>query len=86
MKASTKIVWLGYGAVVFSIVWGLPGLVCGLYALRLAKHTTATTPLLDPRTRRDVRGGTLLARVGIVLSAIVIAMVIYSWISNAIIF
>lgn len=83
MKASTKIVWLGYGSVVLSIVWGLPGLVCGLYALRLAKATPASTSD-DPRTRRDVRGGTLLARAGIVLSGIVIAMVVYSWISNAI--
>jgi len=84
MKASSKVVWLGYGSVVFSIVWGLPGLVCGLYALRLAKQTTASSPTPDPRTRRDVRGGTLLARVGIVLSGIVIAMVLYSWISNAV--
>lgn len=84
MKASTKIVWLGYGSVVFSIVWGLPGLACGLYALRLAKQTTAAAPLVDARTRRDVRGGMLLARIGIVLSSIVIALVIYSWISNAI--
>ncbi len=84
MKASTKIVWLGYGSVVLSIVWGLPGLACGLYALRLAKATSDTSIPVDPRTRRDVRGGTLLARAGIVLSGIVIAMVLYSWISNAI--
>ncbi|MBS1560727.1 MAG: hypothetical protein JSS89_03915 [Bacteroidetes bacterium] len=84
MKPSTKIVWLGYGSVVLSIVWGLPGLACGLYALRLAKATTAAPTPIDPRTRRDIRGGTLLARAGIVLSGIVIAMVLYSWISNAI--
>ncbi|MBU3741360.1 MAG: hypothetical protein FGM24_03630 [Candidatus Kapabacteria bacterium] len=83
MKSHTKVVWLGYASIAFSIVWGLPGLLCAVYARRVA----AAIPLSDAapdRVRRDVRGGLLLARVGMVLSIIVIAVVLWSIISTLI--
>lgn len=82
MRTATKIVWLGYASIFLSIVWGVLGLACGVYALRLRRSVDPST--VDARTRRDLTGGTLLARVGIVMSSIVIVVVIYSWISTLI--
>lgn len=83
MKTTTKIVWLGYASIAFSIVWGVPGLICAWYALRLADAipVDATTP---SAVRRDVRGGRLLARVGGLLSILVIIVVLWSILSTMI--
>lgn len=83
MKPHTKVVWLGYASIAFSIVWGIPGVLCAVYARRIA----AAIPLTDDapdRIRRDVRGGLILARIGMVLSIIVIAVVLWSIISTSI--
>lgn len=83
MKTTTKIVWLGYASIAFSIVWGVPGLICAWYTLRLADTipVDATTP---SAVRRDVRGGRLLARVGGSLSILVIIVVLWSILSTMI--
>jgi hypothetical protein len=83
MRTSAKIVWLGYASIAFSIVWGVPGLACAWYALRLSRTIPidATTPA---SVRRDVRGGRLLARVGASLSILVILVVLWSIISTLI--
>jgi hypothetical protein len=75
MRTHTKVVWLGYASIVFSIVWGVPGLLCGLAALRLARTVNAS--VAPANVRRDVRGGRLLAYVGSALSSIVIAVVLW---------
>jgi len=80
MKIHTRIVWLAYASIVLSAVWGLPGLLSGLYVLRLAKHIDLSAAA--PNVRRDVRGGRMLAYVGIALSSIVIFLIIWSWITT----
>lgn len=81
MKTSSRIVWLGYASIVLSLVWGVPGLVAALYALRMGRGIDVGTA--GAVVRRDVRGGMVLARIGLVLSAVVIVMVCWSWISTA---
>lgn len=78
-------VWLGYASIVLSIVWGVPGLVCGMQVLRMAR-LQPTGDSIDPRERRDLKGAVLLARIGIVLSGIVILLIVWSWISTWIAF
>jgi hypothetical protein len=80
MKQHTKVVWLGYASIVFSIVWGVPGLACGVAALRIARGV----PLdgAPAHVRRDIRGGRLLAYIGCTLSSIVLAMVMWIAIST----
>lgn len=80
MRTHTKVVWLGYASIAFSIVWGLPGLACGVWALRLARGISLAGAA--PNVRRDVRGGRLLAYLGCTLSTIVIAMVLWIFVSG----
>lgn len=78
-------VWLGYASIVLSIVWGVPGLVCGMQVLRMAR-LQPTGDSIDPGERRELKGAVLLARIGIVLSGIVILLIVWSWISTWIAF
>lgn len=80
LKIHTRIVWLAYLSIVLSMVWGVPGLLLGLYVLRSAKGVDLATAA--PKVRRDVRGGRIIALVGITLSAIVILLIIWSWITT----
>jgi len=73
MKAHTKVVWLGYASIVFSIVWGVPGLALAWYALRLGKNIPIAHA--SANVRRDVRGGIVLARIGFALSTLVVVMI-----------
>ena len=83
MQNHTKVVWLGYASIAFSIVWGIPGLVCSWYARRLAR-TVSVSDATPDRVRRDLRGGLLLATIGTVLSSIVLAVVLWSMVSTLI--
>lgn len=82
MRQSSRIVWLGYASIALSIVWGA-GVLPAWYALRLARRMT-DDQLSHRPTRRDVRGGKLLATVGMTLSIIVVLAVLWSLISTAI--
>jgi len=83
MKPHIKVVWLGYASIALSIVWGVPGLLCAWYARR----TAAAIPIADAlpdRVRRDIRGGLILARLGMILSTIVLVVTLWSMISTII--
>ena len=80
MRLHTRIVWLAYLSIVLSMVWGVPGLLLGWYVLRLARGVDLSTA--TPKVRRDVRGGRVIAYIGIALSAIVILLVLWSWITT----
>lgn len=78
MALHKRIVWLGYASVLFSIVWGIPSLLCTWYAHRLARAVNVTEH--SPREiRRDVRGGLVLANIGATLGTIVLIVAIWSW-------
>ncbi|MCX6141555.1 MAG: hypothetical protein NTX15_12170 [Candidatus Kapabacteria bacterium] len=80
MKRHTRVVWLGYASVVLAIVWGI-GIVPALYAIRTAKaHPLGAGA--DPRIQRDLRGGLLIARAGLVLNIVVLAVIVWSLIST----
>lgn len=75
MKAHTKVVWLGYASLVLAIVWGI-GLVPALLAIRIAK-AQSIGPATEPHIRRDLRGGVLLARAGLVVNGLVLAVILW---------
>lgn len=81
MQVSTKIVLLGYASIALSVVWGLPGLACAVYGLRLARSVrlSSATPR---KVARDVRGGKVLAWIGMAMSVTVIAVVAWSLVST----
>lgn len=83
MKLHTKVVWLGYASIALSIVWGVPGLLCAWYARRTAAGIPISDALPD-RVRRDIRGGLILARLGMILSTIVLVVTLWSMISTII--
>lgn len=83
MKPHTKVVWLGYASIALSIVWGAPGLLCAWYARRTAAAIPISDALPD-RVRRDIRGGMILARLGMILSTIVLVVTLWSVISTII--
>ena len=80
MKPHTRVVWLGYASIVLSIVWGV-GIVPALYAIKIAKaqHVGVGT---SPEIKRDLRGGMLLARAGLVLNATILAVIVWSLITT----
>lgn len=80
MKPHTRVVWLAYASVVLAIVWGI-GIVPALYAIKIAR----THPLgdgVDPHIQRDLRGGLLIARAGLVLNIVVLAVIVWSLITT----
>lgn len=83
MKPHTKVVWLGYASIALSIVWGVPGLLCAWYARRMAT-AIPISDVLPERVRRDIRGGLILARIGMILSTIVLVVTLWSVISTLI--
>lgn len=78
-----RMLLFAYASVFLSIVWGIPGLVMGLLALRdakiLANRSTGENRAV---LQRDVRGSRMIAWTGIALSAIVLFVVLISLISN----
>lgn len=70
-------VYLAFASIFFSIVWGI-GIVPAVYVLRRTKNLRET----DPRKRRDLRGARLLARGGLILNMIMIALIVWSMIST----
>jgi hypothetical protein len=77
MRSSTKVVWLGYASIALAFVWGV-GIVPAIMARRIARSSVGTTP----REVSDLRGGRLLATIGLGLNILVIAMVIWIQIST----
>ncbi|MBC8125436.1 MAG: hypothetical protein H7X70_06845 [Candidatus Kapabacteria bacterium] len=75
MKPHTRVVWLGYASIVLSIVWGV-GLVPAIYAMKIAKANPVGVGT-SPEIRRDLRGGMLLARAGLVLNCVVLAVIVW---------
>ncbi len=75
MRTHTKVVWLGYASLALAIVWGI-GLVPAIMALRLAA-SEPVGPATERHVRRDLRGGALLARAGLVLNGLVLAVIIW---------
>ncbi len=80
MKVHTRIVWLAYLSIVLSMVWGVPGLLLGWYVVRTARNIDLSSAA--PNVRRDVRGARNIAYVGVTLSAIVVVLVLWSWITT----
>ncbi len=80
MKSHTKVVWLGYASIVLSPVWGV-GIVAAVSALRIARANPLGVAT-DRRIQRDLRGGLLLARAGLVLNIIVLAMICWMFLST----
>lgn len=80
MKQHTKVVWLGYASVFFSIVWGI-GLVAAIVARRIDRQLQGVGTL-SAVVQRDLRGGRFLYRLGFVLNYIVIATIIWIFIST----
>ena len=80
MRLHTRLIWLAYLSIVLSMVWGVPGLLLGWYVVRTAR----TFDLLSapPNVRRDVRGARIIAYVGVTLSAIVVVLVLWSWVTT----
>ncbi len=75
MKPHNRVVWLGYASIVLSIVWGV-GIVPAFYAIKIAKaHPVGVGT--SPEIKRDLRGGMLLARAGLVLNCIVLAVTVW---------
>lgn len=73
-------VWLGYAAVILTIVWGV-GIVPAILIVRAA----AASPLpadAPSHVRRDYRGGLLLARIGLVSNGIALAFILWMLIST----
>jgi hypothetical protein len=61
----------------------VPGLLCAWYARRTAAAIPISDALPD-RVRRDIRGGMILARLGMILSTIVLVVTLWSVISTII--
>lgn len=80
MKLHTRVVWLGYASIVLALVWGV-GLLPALWAMSMAKRMNVSLGT-DPRIRRDLRGGLLLARAGLILNAIVLAVIAWSLVTT----
>jgi hypothetical protein len=77
MSSSTKVVWLGYASIALAFIWGV-GIVPAVMARHIARSSVGTTP----REVSDLRGGRLLATIGLGLNILVIAMVIWIQIST----
>lgn len=79
MRCSTKVVWLGYASIAFAFIWGV-GIVPAIVARRMATEALPLTT--QPRELSDLRGGRLLATIGLGLNILVIAMLIWIQIST----
>jgi len=79
MRSSTKVVWLGYASIAMAFIWGV-GIVPAIVARRMA--TEALPLATQPRELSDLRGGRLLATIGLGLNILVIAMLIWIQIST----
>lgn len=77
MRSSTKVVWLGYASIALSFIWGT-GIVPAIMARRIARTAVGTTP----REVSDLRGGSLLATIGLWLNVLVLGVIIWSMIST----
>jgi hypothetical protein len=84
MRKATTVYVLGFASIFLAPVWGA-GLVAGWYALRIAAAEQHSDRWNDERVRRDVRGGRVLSWIGCGLSALVLAVALYSVIVTAII-
>jgi hypothetical protein len=84
MRKATTIYILGFASIFLAPVWGA-GLLAGWYALKMSKAEQQSDRWNDERVRRDVRGGRVLSYIGCGLSAIVLAVALYSIIVTSII-
>lgn len=80
MKPHTRIVWLGFASLALAPVWGI-GLVVALMALRTARNLPSDSPSTS-NIKRDLRGGILLARAGLVLNVFVLIFIAWTMIST----
>lgn len=79
MRTSTKVVWLGYASIALAFIWGV-GIVASIAARRMA---AAALPVASTAAElRDLRGGRLLATIGLWLNGTVLAVIIWSLIST----
>jgi|GEM_PF-498380 len=76
VKIHTRVVWLGYASIILALVWGV-GIIAAIWAIRIAKGADVGMGT-DQRIQRDLRGGLLLARAGLVLNAIVLVVIAWS--------
>lgn len=74
------LVWLAYLSIVLAMVWGVPGLLLSGFVLRKTKSMHYN--LTDKKLRRDVRGARVIAYIGCTVSAIVILLIIWSWVTT----
>ncbi len=81
MRSSTKVVWLGYASIAFAFIWGV-GIVPAIVARRMAAANLPSAT--QSRELSDLRGGRLLATIGLGLNILVIVMLIWIQISTRI--
>ncbi len=79
MRSSTKVVWLGYASIALAFIWGI-GIVPAIMARRMSAETMPSA--IAAREISDLRGGRLLATIGLGLNIVVIAMLIWIQIST----
>lgn len=79
MRTSSKVVWLGYASIALAFIWGV-GIVPAVMARRMALRGLPLAT--QPREVSDLRGGRLLATIGLGLNILVLAMLVWIVIST----
>lgn len=81
-NASTTLV-LGIVSLVGCFLWGLPGLVCGIIGLILHKKDKAlylSNPSTYQESYKTAKAGYVCSLIGVILSSIVFAIIIFYFI------
>ncbi len=82
MQVSPRaLVWLAYLSLVLAFVWGVPGLVTALFVLKRSGVDTGITES-NSKQKRDLRGATFIARIGLGLSSLWCLMIVWKFVST----
>lgn len=77
----SKLVWLAYLSVALAYIWGT-GLPLALYVRKRLRVLKQASPTPSPKQKRDSTGASVLSWIGIVLNAVVILAILYSWVTT----